>query len=98
MPEYIMEYDIDETGKLINARRKEKLIRCKDCINHQYDAIFNIAWCNGQAVKPDGYCDAGKRTGTGKQQQRCDTCKHEKERWFSRCADCSDFELWESKE
>ena len=30
--------------------------------------------------------------------KKCDTCKHEKERWFSRCADCSDFELWESKE
>lgn len=30
--------------------------------------------------------------------KKCDTCKHEKERWFSRCADCSDYELWESKE
>ena len=30
--------------------------------------------------------------------KKCDTCKHEKERWFSRCADCSDYELWESKQ
>ena len=30
--------------------------------------------------------------------KKCDTCLHEKERWFSRCADCSDYELWESKE
>lgn len=62
MPEYIMEYDIDDTGKLINARRKEKLTRCKDCMNRQYDAIFNIAWCKGKAVKPNGYCDEGRRT------------------------------------
>jgi hypothetical protein len=24
MPEYIMQFDVDDTGKLINARRKEK--------------------------------------------------------------------------
>ena len=33
-----------------------------------------------------------------KELNRCDTCKHVKEQWFKRCADCSDFELWESKE
>ena len=30
--------------------------------------------------------------------KKCDTCKHEKSRWFSRCADCSDYALWEKKE
>ena len=30
--------------------------------------------------------------------KRCDTCRHEKSQWFNRCADCSDYELWESKE
>ena len=30
--------------------------------------------------------------------KKCDTCKHEKSRWFSRCADCSDYELWEAKD
>ena len=29
---------------------------------------------------------------------KCDTCKHEKAPWFSRCADCSDYELWEAKD
>lgn len=61
MIEYIMRFDEDDSGKLINARRKEEVIRCRDCINHQYDAIFNIAWCNGQAVKPDGFCEKGLR-------------------------------------
>ena len=31
--EYIMRYDIDDNGKMINARRKEKVIRCGKC-NH----------------------------------------------------------------
>ena len=61
MPEYIMQYDIDDTGKLIKARRKEELVRCRDCMNRQHDTIFNISWCNGKAVKPDGYCNAGRR-------------------------------------
>ena len=60
MPEYIMQYDVDDTGKLIKARRKEELIRCRECINRQYDVIFNIAWCKGKAVKPNGYCDEGR--------------------------------------
>ena len=60
MPEYIMSFDLDENGKLINAKRKEKLTRCEDCINHQYDALFNIAWCKWRAVKPNGYCYEGR--------------------------------------
>lgn len=32
------------------------------------------------------------------EQKRCDTCRHEKEPWFNRCADCFDYELWEEKE
>ena len=64
MPEYIMQYDVDDTGKLINARRKEKLTRCKDCINRQYDSIFHVGWCKGKAVKPDGFCDEGRSNDT----------------------------------
>ena len=30
--------------------------------------------------------------------QRCDTCRHEKDQWFNRCADCFDYELWEENE
>lgn len=57
MPEYIMEYDLDDTGKLINARRKEELVRCRDC-------GFRIkSECNrvGQTVKPDDFCSEGRR-------------------------------------
>lgn len=32
-----------------------------------------------------------------KELNRCDTCRHEKSQWFNRCADCSDYELWEGK-
>ena len=34
----------------------------------------------------------------GNPDQRCDTCKYEKSRWFKCCADCSDYELWEAKD
>ena len=42
-------------------------------------------------------CGADMREDA-EEAKKCDTCKHEKERWFSRCADCSDYELWEGKE
>ena len=29
--------------------------------------------------------------------KKCDNCRHEKSQWFNRCADCSDYELWEGK-
>ena len=32
MPEYVMQYDLDDTDKLINAKRKEEIVRCKDCV------------------------------------------------------------------
>lgn len=32
------------------------------------------------------------------QDQRCDTCKHEKEPWVNGCSDCFDYELWEPKD
>lgn len=32
------------------------------------------------------------------EQKRCDTCKHENDQWFLRCADCFDYELWDEKE
>ena len=37
-------------------------------------------------------------TEKSEEPKKCDTCKHEKERWFSRCADCTDYELWEGNQ
>ena len=42
-------------------------------------------------------CEYGEQD-KAEEPKKCDTCKHEKARWFSRCADCSDYELWEGKE
>ena len=42
-------------------------------------------------------CGADMREDA-EEPKKCDTCLHEKEQWFSRCADCSDYELWESKD
>ena len=48
-------------------------------------------------LKSCPFCGADMREDA-EEPKKCDTCKHEKERWFSRCADCSDFELWEAKD
>jgi hypothetical protein len=61
MPEYIMEFDLDDTGKLINARRNEEIVRCRDCAFCSLDKQFMLHWCDGYTVKPDGYCNAGRR-------------------------------------
>lgn len=60
MPEYIMEYDIDENGKLINAKRKEEVIRCSDC------GFCVRCECSrtGRFTKPCGYCDWAGRKDT----------------------------------
>ena len=70
-----------------------------------YGFYYTCSECNS-SVK-GGYDECGKnfceKCGAdmredAEEAKKCDTCKHEKERWFSRCADCSDYELWESKE
>lgn len=66
-----------------------------------HKAIDNSAWSDTvdtakmHKVVDDKYAEMTKKT---EESNRCDTCKHEKARWFSRCADCSDYELWEGKE
>ena len=37
MPEYIMSFDLDENGKLINARRMKELVRCGECVKHNIE-------------------------------------------------------------
>lgn len=69
--------------------------------NIVHEAINNSAWSDTvdtakmHKAVDDKYAEMTKKT---EESKRCDTCKHEKSRWFSRCADCSDYELWESKE
>lgn len=60
MPEVIMEYDLNETGKMINMRRKETIVRCEKCEQSHKDTIFNGLWCNGRLKNPNGFCEEGK--------------------------------------
>ena len=60
MPEVIMEYDLDETGKMINLRRKEEVTRCKDCGFCVRDECCRV----GHVVKPDGFCCEGRSNDT----------------------------------
>ena len=62
-------------------------VRCSEC-REVFDFQDARNWCTE--------CGADMREGgESDEPKRCDTCKHEKSRWFSRCADCSDYELWE---
>lgn len=61
MPEVVMQYDLDESGKMVNLVRKEEVTRCKECWNVHVDTIFGGYWCNGRLVKPDGFCREGER-------------------------------------
>ena len=63
--------------------------------------VFECSEC-GEKIdcEPSNFCPncGADMREDAEEAKKCDTCKHEKSRWFSRCADCSDFELWESKE
>ena len=62
MREYIMRFNEDDSGKLVNARRMEHVVRCKDCPRVSKDVLFGMWWCNGHIVKPDGFCERGNRS------------------------------------
>ena len=65
--------------------------------------VFECSEC-GEKIdcEPSNFCpNCGadmREGGESDEPKRCDTCKHEKSRWFSRCADCSDYESWEGKD
>ena len=69
MIEYIMAYNLDDTGKLINAKRREELIRCIDCNNYQKDWTpnssdqYNRHYCVilGGMFTPNDYCSYGEK-------------------------------------
>lgn len=66
---------------------------CSECgfIHTVIEDFGQYAYC------PNSNCGADM-TEITEESKRCDTCKHEKSRWLSRCADCSDYELWEGKQ
>ena len=69
---------------------------------HQYPAKWICSECGAKHFNfSDKFCSKCGANVTDEEEQpehKCDTCKHEKSLWFNRCADCSDYELWEAKE
>lgn len=69
---------------------------------HQYPAKWICSECGAKHFDfSDKFCSKCGANVTDEEEQpehKCDTCKHEKSLWFNRCADCSDYELWEAKE
>ena len=57
MTEVVMQYDLDDTGKMVNLVRKEEVTRCKDCGFCVRDECFRV----GHVVKQDGFCCEGRR-------------------------------------
>lgn len=51
---------LDEIEKMPSADAVE-VVRCKDCVNCEYDSIFNQYWCGGSEVISDGFCNYGER-------------------------------------
>lgn len=83
------------TAPTIEPRKKGHWIKispaniyeCSECgKNVMTGDISAYDFCHG--------CGADMREDA-EEPKKCDTCKHVKEPWFNRCADCSDFELWE---
>lgn len=54
--EFIMQWDTDGTDEW-NATRKEKLIRCKDCVHYLRDNTMVDGWCKGKRKYEIGFCD-----------------------------------------
>ena len=88
------------TAPTIEPQRKKGM-----WIDYTEDGYVECPFCHS-ATNCDGNkdelhfcfsCGADMREDA-EEPKKCDTCKHEKARWFSRCADCSDFELWERKD
>lgn len=60
MPEVIMQYNLDDTGKMINLVRKEEIVRCKNCEHWSRESI-----CSEDHMKhnEDFYCGDAERIG-----------------------------------
>ena len=63
MIEYVMRYNIDETGKMINARRMEELVRCKNC--------RNFGFCKDHGCKDNDFCSYANK----KVEHYCNNCR-----------------------
>lgn len=62
MPEYIMSFETDDSGKLINGKRKEEVVRCKECKHWYMDADTGMACEYTQLSQPhDGFCNFAER-------------------------------------
>ena len=78
MPEYIMHFDIDDCGKWINAKRKQKIIRCKDCMEFDF--------CEKQGCKENDFCSYAKEK---KEKHYCNSCRYKNVSWREDpCREC----------
>lgn len=88
--------------ELINTEPSAQLKTGHKINQHQYPAKWICSECGAKHFDfSDKFCSKCGANVTDEEEQpehKCDTCRHEKSLWFNRCADCSDYELWEAKE
>ena len=82
--------DLIERQAAIDALNKLKIYRPLDSDRYVISDCFNKT----RLLIPQPQRKTDMREDA-EEPKKCDTCKHVKEPWFNRCADCSDFELWE---
>lgn len=94
---------------IITIQEAINVIRCEMCISHEWmtddfyealniviDALTAQEQLSNDSSELDS--DSGELISRQIAIQRCNTCNHEKDQWFNRCADCFDYELWEPKD
>lgn len=59
MPEVVMQYDLDESGKMVNLVRKEEIVRCKDCKWHE--GKYYCRNTDTYGFDDDDYCSLAER-------------------------------------
>ena len=86
---------IDEIRCDMHIRHEEMTDDLYEALDMAIDALTSQEVSNDS---PELDSDSGELISRQIAIQRCNTCNHEKDQWFNRCADCFDYELWEPKD
>lgn len=106
MAEVVMQYDLDESGKMVNLVRKEEIVRCKDCKHWERNDGYCYKMKNICGCDKDFYCGYAKRkpiveyivkeTATQKEVIgkliRCKDCKWHEGKYYCRNTDTYGFD------
>lgn len=63
MSEYIIEVEYDTFNGTFTQKRREEIVRCRDCKHYTDDEMEYYHYCGSwcEQVTPDGFCAWGER-------------------------------------